>query len=399
MGPLDGIKVIELANGIHGPYAAMLLADMGADVIKVEPPFGDMNRVAAIVEGKYSGGSQFYACNRNKRAMCVDLTRPEGVTLVLELLQDADVLLENMRPGVLDRRGLGYEALQAELPRLIYASATGYGPVGPRAHLASLDIVGQAAGGMVAHTGTEETGPLPVGAAIADHGGALWLAYGILAALYGREKTGRGQRVHTSLLGSQIGLQAWEMSHYMLTGQESGRGGTGHPLARGGWRVFAAKDGHFALAGVTDERWQGLCQALGVPELASDPRFNSSMGRLENSDELLATLEPVFAAKPVRELVEALEDSDQIVAMVMNYADLYEDEQAKANGYITWLQTVDNGELPMVGSPVHLSETPTSIRSIPPDLDANTVEILHGLGRTDEEIAALYEARIVGPAT
>jgi crotonobetainyl-CoA:carnitine CoA-transferase CaiB-like acyl-CoA transferase len=399
MGPLDGIKVIELANGIHGPYAAMLLADMGADVIKVEPPFGDMNRVAAIVDGKYSGGSQFYACNRNKRAMCVDLTRPEGVALIREILEDADVLLENMRPGVLDRRGLGYDSLKVELPRLIFASATGYGPVGPRAHLASLDIVGQAAGGVVAHTGTEETGPLPAGAAIADHGGALWLAYGILAALFAREKTGRGQRVQTSLLGSQIGLQAWEMSHYMLTNQESGRGGTGHPLARGGWRVFAAKDGHFALAGVTDQRWQGLCQALDVPELAADPRFNSAMGRLENGDDLLATLEPIFASRPVRELVKALEDTDQIVAMVMNYADLCADEQARANGYISSLQTVDYGELPMVGSPVHLSETPASIRSRPPDLDANTVEILHGLGRTDEEIAAMYGDKLVGPNT
>ncbi|MCC7363172.1 MAG: CoA transferase [Dehalococcoidia bacterium] len=399
MGPLEGIKVIEMANGIHGPYASMLLADMGADVIKIEPPFGDMNRVAAIVEGKYSGGSQFYACNRNKRAMCVDLTRPEGVALVRELLEDTDVLLENMRPGVLDRRGLGYDTLKAELPQLIYASATGYGPIGPRANLASLDIVGQAAGGVVAHTGTEESGPLPAGAALADHGGALWLAYGIMAALYARERTGRGQRVQTSLLGSQIGLQAWEMSHYMLTNQESGRGGTGHPLARGGWRIFAAKDGHFALAGVTDERWQGLCQALGVPGLASDPRFDSAMGRLENGDELLAAIEPLFQSRPVRDLVRALEETDQIVAMVMNYADLCEDEQTRLNGYVTTLHTDEYGDLPMVGLPVSLSETPASIRSRPPDLDANTVEILHGLGRTDEQVAAMYTARIVGPNT
>ncbi len=161
--------------------------------------------------------------------------------------------------------------------------------------------------------------------------------------------------------------------------------------------MFAAKDGHFALAGVTDERWTGLCQALGVPGLATDPRFDSAAGRLEHGDELLAEIEPILSSKPVRDLVKVLEDTDQIVAMVMNYADLAEDEQVRANGYVTSLEAPGYGELPMVGSPVFLSETPTSIRSRPPDLDANTVEILQALGRSDEEIAAMYASGIVGP--
>ena len=193
-----------------------------------------------MVGGPYEVGSQFYACNRNKRVACFNLRTPEGLAAAKRLVATADVVVENLRGGALERLGLGYEALSAEHPRLVYASASGWGPKGPRATMASVDIIAQGAGGSVAHTGTPETGPLPTGVALADHAGAVFLALGIMFALYGRERTGRGQRVDTSLFGSQLGMQAWEFSHYLLDRGELPMGGKGHALARAVWHVFDA---------------------------------------------------------------------------------------------------------------------------------------------------------------
>lgn len=396
MGALDGVRVLELAQGIHGPYAAMLLADMGADVVKVEPPQGELNRSAAVVAGKITIGSQFYACNRNKRVMCLDLKKAEGREIAFRLASESDVLVENMRSGVLDKFGLGYDAIRAANPRIIYASGSSYGPAGPRSGEASLDIVAQAAGGLVAHTGTPETGPLPAGSAIADHAGALWLSWGIMVALFERERSGRGQRVQSSLLGSQIGLQAWELSHFLLTGDEPPQSGHGHPLARGPWKVFAARDGHFAMGGVTDARWAGLCQAIGRPELVADPRFASAPERLANTDELVGLLQAHFQTMPTDDLVTSLEASGQVVSPVVNYSGLRMDPQVIENAYLTALPTEEFGDLPMVGMPVTFSESPGEIRSRPPDVDSHTSEILRELGYGEEAIARLYTERIAG---
>jgi crotonobetainyl-CoA:carnitine CoA-transferase CaiB-like acyl-CoA transferase len=399
MGPLDGVRVVEFANGIHGPYAAMLLGDMGAQVIKVEPPVGDLNRSAAVVgRGAFQMGSQFYACNRNKRVMCLDLSTARGIEIALALVDLADVLIENMRPGVLDRLGLGYDVVSRRNPRLIYASATGAGPRGRRATRPSLDLVGQAVSGIVAHTGTRETGPLPVGSAIADHGGAIWLAYGVLLALYARERTGKGQHVQTSLLGSMMALQAWELSHFFLTGEEPSPAGRGHPLARGAWRVYSAADGFFVLAGVTEARWPGLCRAIGRDDLTADPRFATALQRLEYTEDLNAVLEDEFRSWPLGKLMEALETVDQVAAPVLDYTALAEDEQVQENGYIQVLANSGDEPLRMVGIPVSLSKTPGAIRSLPPELGEHTAEILMELGYNDEDIARLVEDGVAGPA-
>jgi formyl-CoA transferase/CoA:oxalate CoA-transferase len=399
MGALDGIQVLELAQGIHGPYAAMLLADMGASVIKIEPPQGELNRSAAVVQGKLTIGSQFYACNRNKRVMCIDLKTEEGRVIVRHLAGRSDVLVENMRAGVLDKYGLGFEEMAALNPRLVYATGSSYGPEGPDAALASLDIVAQAAGGIVAHTGTAETGPLPAGAAIADHAGALWLAWGITVALLARERTGRGQRVTSSLLGGQIGLQAWEMSYFLLTGTEPPSAGPGHPLARGPWRIFATRDGYIGIGGVTDKNWAGLCSAIERPDLVDDPRFAAATQRIANTDALLSLLEPLFREKSTADLVRRLRANGQVVAPVADYAALAADPQVQANQYLTVLPTEEFGDLPMVGLPVQLSDTPGMIRSRPPDIDTHTADILRELGYGDSDVARLYAERVVGAST
>jgi crotonobetainyl-CoA:carnitine CoA-transferase CaiB-like acyl-CoA transferase len=396
LGPLEGVRVVELANGIHGPYASMILADLGADVIKIEAPTGDLNRAAAVVGDRLKVGSQFYACNRNKRVMCLDLHKPEGLEIAQRLIEQVDVLVENMRPGVLDRLGLGYEHLSTLYPELVYGSASGYGPRGPRAQLPSLDIVGQAAGGLVAYTGTLDTGPLPVGAAVADHAGAVWLALGIIAALFARQQTGRGQHVQSSLLGSQLSLQAWELSHFLLTGVEPEPAERSHPLARGAWRIFHAADGWFALGGVTEPRWPKLCTALRRDDLREDPRFATDAARKEHTLELIAVLSEAFATWPLGELIPALDNADQVAAAVATYSDIVADPQVLTNDYITELHDPTFGPLRMVGMPVHFTDTPGSIRSRPPDMDEHTAAVLSELGYGSEGIADLFSRGIAG---
>ena len=396
MGALDGVRVVDLGNAIHGPYAAQLLADMGAEVVKIEPPKGELNRGAAVIGNRFQLGSQFFACNRNKRTICLDLKHPDGLEAAKALIARADVVVENTRPGIMDGLGLGYDALSELYPRLIYGSATAYGPRGPRSRRPSVDIVGQAAGGLMAHTGTPETGPLPAGSSIGDHGGAIWLAYGIVLALYARERTGRGQHVTSSILGSQMGLQQWEITHHLMTGVEPAPAGKAHPLIAGAWHVYRALDGHVALGLVNDPRWPKLCREIDRPDLVDDPRFATAAARHANTEPLVAILQSKFEQWTVEEVMERLDRADQTASPVKNYEQIAADEQVRANGYVLDHESEALGSVTMVGLPIELSDTPGSIRTMPPQLDEHTGEVLEELGYTAERIAALYESQAVG---
>ena len=273
-GPLEGIRVVEIAQEIQGPYAALLLADLGADVVKIElPGVGDLSRhmrirLIAGPEARHADFSHYFlAMNRGKRSVTLDLKHPDAKRVLWRLLESADVLLTNYRPGVLDRLGFDHETLAARNPGLVLASGSSWGPEGPWRTRPSRDTLAQAAGGLMAKTGPEGAPPTPCGALVADHSSAFTLVIGILAALLSRGRTGRGQKVDASIYGTVLALQPMEIAFASIAGREPERAGRGHQFLHGVWGAFRTRDGWICLAGVDDKRWPGFCAALEIEHL------------------------------------------------------------------------------------------------------------------------------------
>ena len=392
-GALDGIRVIDLSQWQQGPYATVILSDMGADVIKVEKPhYGDAGRHALGGYDHTRVAPDFFAHNRGKRGITVELSNPQGCEIILKLVESADVVVSNFRAGTMERWGLGYEAMKERSPGIIYARATGMGPVGPLAGRPMFDIVAQAMGGIMSVNGEEGSEPTPVGTFIADQVGATMLAAGILGALVARERTGRGQAVDVSLLGSQIGMQSYEITHHLFTGELPRRAGRGHPHSGVLWNTFPAADGHFAMAGVKENLWPEFCELVDAPDLATDPRFNTYEGRAENRAALLGRLDEVFLAQPFAHWTRVLATLDIACGPVRSYADVASDEQVLTNGYITAVDDGAGGTLPMVSTPIGLSETPLAAQGPAPELGQHTELVLLELGYDWDQILALREA-------
>ena len=399
-GPLAGVKVIEIAQEIQGPYAGLFLADMGASVVKVEmPEIGDLSRhmLVRLIAGPEAENADFshyfLAMNRGKRSITLDLKKPEARTVVCRLLESADVLLSNYRPGVLERLGFGYEDLLERNPRLIYAAGSSWGPEGPWRHRPSRDTLAQAAGGIMAKNGMPGTHPVPCGALIADHSGALTLVSGILAALYAREQTGRGQRVDASIYGTMLALQPMEINFTSVSGGiETPRAGRGHQFLHGVWGAFRTKDGWICLAGVDDARWPNFCRVLGIEQAVSDPESADVVTRNYHGDKIERMLDLVFPSKTTDEWMSELERIDILVAPVQDYRDILTNEQALANGYITEMPHPELGTIRVVGNPVRLSETPLDATRPPPELGQHSEEILLEAGFSWQEIAQLRES-------
>ncbi|MDP2948822.1 MAG: CoA transferase [Chloroflexota bacterium] len=395
MRPLEGIKILDFTIAQQGAYATLLLADMGAEVIKVEPPGqGELGRI--LGKDRRTGISAFFlAMNRGKKSLTANLKTPKGQEIVYKLASGCDVCVHNFQPGVTEKLGLDYETIRSHNPRIIYAYASAFGKAGPKRTMAGNDIVAQAMSGLMSVTGHDDGYPLPAGVTIADHIGAVTFALGIITSLLVRERSGLGQQVDVSLLGSMVAAQSWELTYYLMTGELPPRAGRGHQQLPLIWQVFRTADGHLVLGGVDEGRWSGFCAAIGREELAHDPRFETTRGRVKNRAELFAILDEVFPTRSTAEWLEALEPADALCGPVYNYEQVVNEPQVIANDYIVPLEHPQLGSIRVVGTPIAFSETPAAIAGAEPSLGQHTQEILLGLGYGAQEIVRMGEEGIV----
>lgn len=392
--PLEGIRVLDFTRYQQGPFATVILADFGADVIKVEEPNGDYGR---RMWREPDGFSAFWeSLDRGKRSVCIDLRMPEGVELALSLSDRADVLVENFRPGTMERWGLGPDIALRRNPRLIYARATGWGSKGPMAGLPSFDQIAQAYSGFAQHSGGgpghRPEVPYP---GIADQTGGMNLALGIMTALFARERTGQGQVVEASLLGTQIALQAPELLHALHFGKERPREFRAAPTVG----HYQCSDGRWVMiVGIDQKFWPRIARALHLEHLIDDPRFARGFVRFKNRHELEPLMEAAFAANTSGYWLERLQAEDVPASLVQDYLELAESEQAWANGYLAEIEHPRFGRQRVVGPHIQLSATPPRIAFPARDLGADTAEVLREIGLADKEIERLRARRVVGPA-
>ena len=394
-GALQGIKVIEVGLLIQGPQAAALLADMGADVIKVElPGIGDQGRYIFLGDGDLRSAI-FIGCNRGKRGLTLDLRHEQGANIFKKLTETADIVISNFKPGTLDEWGLGYEDLAAINPRIIWAAGSTFGPVGPDAAREGADLAGQSAGGLISTTGSEGDPPTPVGAFIADHIGSLNMVSGILAALHARHESGHGQRIEVSLVGGQIWAQASEYTHYLLTGNIPGRSNFGHPLVPAAYRIFQTSDGWIGLIGLSAEAKDVFFALIGRPEMALDPRFDALLVSPEELKSLVGELEPIFLERTTDEWCELLQEAGARFAPVRNYAEVVADEGVWENDYFVEVKDDAGQSQRVVGTPIRMSETPLQPSAIAPDLGQHSEEILKEAGYSAADIEEFRTAGTV----
>ena len=393
--PLAGIKVIEIGLAMAGPFCGMTLADYGAEVVKIE-------RVGEGDESRhwppyFPGEVSYYfaAANRNKQSLAIDLKSAEGAALLKELAAGADVLIDNYRVGALDKLGLGYEALAAINPRLIYCSISGFGPNGPRAHDRANDIFMQAFSGNMSITGEEGRGPVKAGISIADVGAGMFGVIGVLLALQARAHSGRGQRVDTSLLEGQLAMLSYHLTSYFATGRAPVRRGASSQLSVP-YQAFQAKDDWVVVAAFTPRMWQGVCRAIERPQWADDERFADSSRRAANRTTLIPMLAEVFTTRTVEDWVERLSAEGVPCTSVNSIDKIVADPQVAARDMIAEVDHPTIGRLRMAGLPIKLSANPGSVKTPPPLLGEHSRQVLAGLGLSQERIDALVQSGVIG---
>ena len=400
--PLDGVRVIDWTIWQQGPVCSAMLGDLGADVIKVEERVGgDPGRGMGKLSGvDLTDRPNFYfeANNRNKRGLTVDLKKPEGREIIYRLVEKSDVFVQNFRKGVAGRLGIDYAALRRHNPKLIYATATGYGPEGPESGDPSFDQLGLARSGIMLAAGEPDMPPLAIAGGIADQMGAIMLAYGILAALLARERFGVGQEVDASHLGSMMALQGLSVSARLMWGfaiPRMPRKFQSNPL----WNHYQCQDGRWICLGMLqpDRYWADFCRVIGRPELATDERFDNMRSRAANAPAAIEILDAAFATKPLAEWLRVLRaGGDFIFCHVNAVDDLPADPQVQANQYVTDFEHPRFGHTQVMGIPVRLRETPGSVRLPAPEFGEHTEDILTNLlGYTWDEIATFKEREVI----
>ncbi|PYS40122.1 MAG: formyl-CoA transferase [Acidobacteria bacterium] len=392
--PLDDLFVLDLSRILSGPVCTMLLADMGAQVIKVEPPpLGDDSRqwgppfVAGI-------STYFMSVNRNKKSLGLNLKTPDGRCILWKLIERADVLIENFRPGVLEKLGFGYDTVRRINPRTIYCSISGFGQTGPYRDRPGYDVIAQGESGMMDLTGYPDGPPAKLGASLADVVAGLYACNGICLALLARHKTGKGQHVDVSLLDGMVSTLTYHALIYLSTGRSPKRAGTRHPSIVP-YESFQARDGFVNIAVTNQKQWENFCRVLGFPEIATDLQFESMKARLANYAELRPMIERVVASMTRAEVMAAMSEVGIPAGPINTVGEALEDPQIHARDMVIELTHPDYGPLRLLGIPIKLSDTPGIVENAPPKFGEHNREVLRILGFEEEEIARFAESGVI----
>jgi formyl-CoA transferase len=392
---LAGLRVLDATQVMAGPFCTMLLGDLGAEVVKLEPPGGDTTRTMAGSTGTESPG--YWGINRNKRGIVVDLKDARGKQIFKALLARSDVLVENGRPGAMAALGLGYSELHAEFPALIYASISGFGHSGPYSARGGFDLVAQGMSGLMSVTGEPGRPPVKCGVPVSDLTAGLLALQAILAAYVHRLKTGEGQHVDASLLEAGIALAVWESQQYFSGGGVPEPTGSAHRMFAP-YQAIRCSDGYITLGSASTRTWQQLAAALGRADLLERPEYKDATARVKNRERLAAEIESVTATRPRADWLSSLEKHGVPCGPILDYAEVFADPHVRARGIVRELEHPQAGKVRVVGPPVKLSETPAQVTRPSPGYGQHTAEVLGELGYTPDEIRALATDKVVALA-
>ena len=398
--PLDGLLVLDLSHVLSGPFATMILADLGADVVKIERPgWGDLARGNGPFFGQGEGrrSAYFMSINRGKRSVALDLERPKGKALFLRMVEVADVVLENFRPGAMAKLGLDYDALRRRNPRLVYAAISGFGQTGPYAAKPAFDVIVQGMGGIMSVTGEPGGGPVRPGTSLGDITASLYTVIGVLAALRERDRSGQGQMLDIGMMDCQVAILESAMSRYLATGEIPRPLGTRHPIATP-FQAFKSSDGYVVVAIMGGERnqWELFCSAIGRLELMDDPRFQDGFSRSQHYDALEPIFNEAFLQKSTQEWLDEFTALGIPCGPVNTIDKVAADPQVQHRGMIAEVRHPALGPVKTVGSPLKLSRTPPVLDRAAPDMGEHTDEVLKALlGMSDAELASLREEKVI----